>query len=69
LAGVVPLFFYFKGLSKTPASVGGFCELSQTFSALLLTWGVMGQALTLTQSIAGLTLVGAVYMANLSYSK
>jgi len=69
VAGVIPLFFYFKGLSKTSASVGGFCELTQTFSALLLTWGVMGDALSFKQVIAGVLLLICVYMINLNYAK
>ncbi len=68
-AGVVPLYFYFKGLSRTSASVGGFCELTQTFTALLLTWGVMGQALTLVQVVAGVILLFAVYMVNLNFHR
>jgi drug/metabolite transporter (DMT)-like permease len=68
-AGVVPLFFYFKGLQKTSASVAGFCELTQTFSALVLTWGIMGQPLTARQAIAGLLLLGAVYMINYNSAK
>lgn len=68
-AGVVPLYFYFKGLSKTSASVGGFCELTQTFSALVLTWGIMGNPLTVTQTVAGIFLLGTVYMINLNYAK
>lgn len=69
VAGVVPLYFYFKGLSKTPASVGGFCELTQTFSALLLTWGIMGHPLTTTQIVAGIALLVAVYMVNLNFAR
>lgn len=68
-AGVIPLFLYFKGLSKTPASVGGICELTQTFSALILTWGIMGNPLSLTQFVAGCVLIVAAYMVNLNYSK
>lgn len=69
VAGVIPLFFYFKGLSKTSASVGGFCELTQTFSALVLTWGVMGDPLTMKQVLAGTLLLVCVYMINLNYAK
>lgn len=69
VAGVVPLYFYFKGLQKTSASVGGFCELTQTFSALLLTWGIMGYPLTGKQLVSGILLVTAVYMINLNYYK
>jgi drug/metabolite transporter (DMT)-like permease len=69
VSGVIPLYFYFKGLSKTSASVGGFCELTQTFSALLLTWGIMRNALTFQQVIGGLVLLGAVYMINLNFAR
>jgi drug/metabolite transporter, DME family len=69
MAGVIPLYFYFKGLSKTSASVGGFCELTQTFTALLITWGFMGEPLTTQQVIAGLVLLVCVYMINLNFAK
>jgi drug/metabolite transporter (DMT)-like permease len=69
VSGVIPLYFYFKGLQKTPASVGGFCEMTQTFSALLLTWGVMGNALAPKQVVAGLILIFCVYMVNLNFSR
>ncbi len=68
-AGVVPLYFYFKGLSRTPACVGGFCELTQTFSALLLTWGVMGNPLTPVQLVSGVVLLFCVYKINLNAGK
>jgi drug/metabolite transporter (DMT)-like permease len=69
VAGVIPLFFYFKGLSKTAASVGGFCELTQTFSALLLTWGIMHNPLSLRQVLAGVGLLVAVYQINVSSAR
>ncbi len=69
VAGVIPLFLYFKGLSKTPASVGGFCELTQTFTALLLTWGVMGNPLSMKQVVSGVLLLVCVYMINLNFAK
>jgi drug/metabolite transporter (DMT)-like permease len=69
VAGVIPLYFYFKGLAKTSASVGGFCELTQTFCALLLTWGIMGHPLTWTQVIAGVALLVCVFRINLAFSK
>lgn len=69
VSGVIPLFFYFKGLAKTSASVGGFCELTQTFTALLLTWGVMGNPLSPTQAIAGVALLFSVYMINVNFGK
>ncbi len=68
-AGVVPLYFYFKGLSRTSASVGGFCELTQTFSALVLTWGFMNSPLSLTQVAAGISLLFTVFMINVNYAK
>ncbi len=69
VGGVIPLFFFFKGLAKTPASVAGFCELTQTFSALLLTWGIMGNRLTMLQAISGIILLGAVFMINFNAGK
>lgn len=69
VAGVIPLFFYFKGLSKTSASVGGFCELTQTFSALLLTWGIMHHPLSVRQVLAGIGLLVAVYQINLNFAR
>ena len=69
ISGVIPLYFYFKGLSKTSASVGGFCELTQTFSALLLTWGILHNALTLNQLLAGVVMIFAVYMINLNFAR
>jgi drug/metabolite transporter (DMT)-like permease len=68
-AGVIPLLFYFKGLSKTPASVAGFCELTQTFTALLLTWGVMGNPLAIKQIVAGALLLVCVYRVNLNFAE
>jgi drug/metabolite transporter (DMT)-like permease len=68
-SGVIPLYFYFKGLSKTSASVGGFCELTQTFSALILTWGILHNALSPSQVIAGILLIFCVYNINLNYTK
>jgi drug/metabolite transporter (DMT)-like permease len=69
VSGVIPLFFYFKGLQHTTASVGGFCELTQTFSALVITWGVMGNALSFTQVIAGIILLISVYLINQAHTK
>jgi len=69
VAGVIPLVFYFKGLSKTSASVGGFCELTQTFVALVVTWGVLKHPLTISQVIAGIVLLACVYMINLNFTK
>lgn len=69
VSGVVPLYFYFKGLSKTSASVGGFCELTQTFSALVLTWGIMHNPLSAAQIVAGILLLICVYMINLNFAK
>jgi drug/metabolite transporter (DMT)-like permease len=69
VAGVIPLFFYFKGLSRTSASVGGFCELTQTFSALLLTWGIMHHPLSLRQVLAGVGLLVAVFRINVNFAR
>jgi probable blue pigment (indigoidine) exporter len=63
-AGVVPLFFYFKGLAKTPASIGGFCEMTQTIAAVLVTWGVLGDKLSPMQSIGAVLLMFTIYKLN-----
>jgi len=69
VAGVIPLFLYFQGLSRTAASVGGFCELTQTFSALLLTWGIMHNPLSPRQVLAGIGLLVAVYQINVNSTR
>jgi probable blue pigment (indigoidine) exporter len=63
-SGVIPLFFYFKGLAKTPASLGGFCEMTQTIAAVLVTWGVLGDKLSPMQSIGAVLLMYAIYKLN-----
>lgn len=60
IAGFTPVFFYFYGLKYTSAVAGTFCEMSQTIAALLVTWGVMGQALAAHQVLAGVLLIAAV---------
>lgn len=64
IAGVTPTFIYFWGLARTPASVATFAEMAQTFASLLITWGVLGDALTWYQALAGVTLLFAVAMLN-----
>lgn len=64
MAGTVPLYFYFYGLSRTPASIAGFCEMTQTIAAVLLTWGLMGQSLTALQTTGAVILLFAIYKLN-----
>jgi drug/metabolite transporter (DMT)-like permease len=66
VAAITPTFIYFAGLSRTRASVATFAEMAQTFAALLITWGVMGDALRLHQIIAGVVLLVAVAFINRS---
>jgi drug/metabolite transporter (DMT)-like permease len=62
LSGGVPLFFYFAGLARTKASTAGYFEMMQTLAALVVTWGIKGDALKLHQMIAGALLIFFVAM-------
>jgi drug/metabolite transporter (DMT)-like permease len=66
VAAITPTFLYFAGLARTRASVATFAEMSQTFASLLITWGVMGEMLSLRQIGAGVVLLVAVYFINRS---
>jgi drug/metabolite transporter (DMT)-like permease len=59
-AAITPTFLYFAGLARTKASVATFAEMAQTFASLVITWGVMGQALLPQQVFAGVVLLVAV---------
>jgi len=60
VAAITPTFLYFAGLSRTRASVATFAEMSQTFAALIVTWGVLGDPLRPIQVVAGIVLLVAV---------
>jgi drug/metabolite transporter (DMT)-like permease len=60
VAAITPTFLYFAGLARTKASVATFAEMAQTFASLVITWGVMGQALLPRQVLAGVVLLVAV---------
>jgi drug/metabolite transporter (DMT)-like permease len=64
VAGVIPLFLYFKGLSMTNASVASFFEMAQIVASLVITWGFFGQTLSLQQIVAGVFLLVAVMQIN-----
>jgi drug/metabolite transporter (DMT)-like permease len=64
VAAITPTFLYFAGLARTRATVATFAEMAQTFASLLITWGVMGEALTPTQMTAGVLLLASVYFIN-----
>ncbi|HLK39485.1 MAG TPA: DMT family transporter [Polyangiaceae bacterium] len=66
VAAITPTFLYFAGLARTRASVATFAEMAQTFASLIITWGVLGQALTLQQGAAGAVLLVAVFFINRS---
>ena len=53
VAAITPSFLYFAGLARTRASVATFAEMAQTFASLIITWGVMGEALEPRQIMAG----------------
>jgi drug/metabolite transporter (DMT)-like permease len=66
IAAITPTFLYFAGLARTRASVATFAEMAQTFASLIITWGVLGEALTLQQAVAGGMLLVAVFFINRS---
>jgi drug/metabolite transporter (DMT)-like permease len=66
VAAITPTFLYFAGLARTRASVATFAEMAQTFASLIITWGVMGEALTAPQMAAGIVLLVAVFFINRS---
>jgi drug/metabolite transporter (DMT)-like permease len=66
VAAITPTFLYFAGLARTRASVATFAEMAQTFASLVITWGVMGDALSPQQIAAGSLLLVAVFFINRS---
>ena len=66
VAAITPSFLYFAGLARTRASVATFAEMAQTFASLVITWGVMGEALSFLQIAAGFLLLVAVFFINRS---
>ncbi len=66
VAAITPTFLYFAGLARTRASVATFAEMAQTFASLLITWGLLKEALSLQQIVAGVFLLVAVFFINRS---
>jgi drug/metabolite transporter (DMT)-like permease len=66
VAAITPTFLYFAGLARTRASVATFAEMAQTFASLIITWGVLGEALAPQQIGAGALLLVAVFYINRS---
>jgi len=66
VAAITPTFLYFAGLARTKASVATFAEMAQTFASLIITWGILGQALYLHQVLAGVVLLISVAFINRS---
>jgi len=64
VAAITPTFLYFAGLARTRASVATFAEMAQTFASLVITWGVLGEALGAVQIAAGVLLLVAVFFIN-----
>jgi drug/metabolite transporter (DMT)-like permease len=60
VAAITPTFLYFAGLARTRATVATFAEMAQTFASLVVTWGVLGDALRPHQVVAGIVLLVAV---------
>jgi drug/metabolite transporter (DMT)-like permease len=66
VAAITPTFLYFAGLARTRASVATFAEMAQTFASLIITWGVLGDALSPQQVIAGALLLVSIFFINRS---
>jgi drug/metabolite transporter (DMT)-like permease len=60
VAAITPTFLYFAGLARTRASVATFAEMAQTFASLIVTWGLLGDALGPHQVVAGVVLLVTV---------
>jgi drug/metabolite transporter (DMT)-like permease len=69
VAAITPTFLYFAGLARTRASVATFAEMAQTFASLIITWGVLGDALSAPQVMAGAVLLVAVFFINRSVAE
>ncbi|MGO9835025.1 MAG: DMT family transporter [Polyangiaceae bacterium] len=69
VAAITPTFLYFAGLARTRASVATFAEMAQTFASLVITWGVLGDALSPPQVVAGVVLLVAVFFINRSVAE
>jgi drug/metabolite transporter (DMT)-like permease len=69
LSGGVPLLFYFAGLARTRASTAGYFEMMQTLAALLVTWGLQGDALRPHQIVAGALLIVFVALVQRSQDR
>lgn len=64
VAAITPTFLYFAGLARTRASVATFAEMAQTLASLIITWGLLGEPLSVQQMIAGVVLLLAVFFIN-----
>jgi drug/metabolite transporter (DMT)-like permease len=59
--GMVALLIYYKGLTKTPVHISTILELTFPFVAILLDFFVNHTVLSITQWIAAIVLVFAIY--------
>jgi drug/metabolite transporter (DMT)-like permease len=64
VAAITPTFLYFAGLARTRASVATFAEMAQTLASLIITWGMLGEPLSVQQMLAGVVLLVAVFFIN-----
>ena len=64
IAGVAPLFLYFKGLGLTKVSVATFLEMLQIVAALVVTWGLMHEPLAPHQVFGAVFLIITVWQIN-----
>lgn len=59
--GMVALLIYYKGLSRTPVHISTILELTFPFIAIILDMLVNGTALSVSQWVASVSLVFAIY--------
>jgi drug/metabolite transporter (DMT)-like permease len=64
VTGAIPLFIYFAGLARTPASLAGYCEMFYTLSATFVGWAVFGDKLLPHQLAGAALLVFAIVQLN-----
>lgn len=63
--GTGALFIYYRGLKDTKASIATIAELIFPFSAVVLNWIFLGEALTAVQIFGGVVLVFGIYRVSL----
>ncbi len=60
--GLVALYIYYRGLRSVPVHVSAILELTWPIVAVALDYIVNGTILTLSQYLAGIVLIGSMYI-------